>query len=230
MSDPVTSSIPLNPYDIGVFVVILLSILFGIFRGFTREVLSIGGWAGALIGTIYGYPYLKGTLRDWIGNAFLGDIATVVLLFVSFLVLFTFIIRSLSDQVKGSKLGGLDRALGLLFGAFRGAFIVVAAFFGSLFIWKTPEARPHAFQTARTLPYVIRGAESLVILLPEDFVPQKVIDNFGKKVEKSADDLMKTLARPQPKSVPREPDSTEEKDGYKDSTRQEMGRLFENFR
>lgn len=229
MSDQVVSSVALNPYDIGVFIVLFLSVVFGIIRGFTREVLSIGGWAGALIGTIYGYPMLRDTFRDWIGNVFLGDVATVILLFVSFLVFFTLIIRTISDGVKGSKLGGLDRALGLLFGFFRGGLLVVGAFFASLIIWKTPEARPPAFQTAKTLPYVIRGAESVVILLPQGFVPQKMIDSFGKTVEKTADDLMKSLARPKPKGQEPAKESSDESDGYKETSRQEMGRLFKNF-
>lgn len=229
MSDQIVSSVTLNPYDIGVFVVLFLSVVFGIIRGFTREVLSIGGWAGALVGTIYGYPMLRDTFRGWIGNVFLGDVATVILLFVSFLVFFTLIIRTVSDSVKGSKLGGLDRALGLLFGFFRGGILVVGAFFASLFIWKTPEARPPSFQTAKTLPYVIRGAESVVILLPQGFVPQKMIDNFGKTVEKTADDLMKSLARPKPKGQESSKEPSEETEGYKETSRQEMGRLFKNF-
>ena len=221
----------LNPYDMGVFAVIFLSVIFGIFRGFTREVLSIGGWISALIGTIYGYQLLRETVRGWVGNAFFGDLITVVVLFITFLVLFTLIIRTLSDKIKGSKLGGLDRALGLLFGLFRGCSLVIAVFFLSLFIWKRPEGRPLDFQTARTLPYIISGAETVVALLPEGFVPQKLVDSFGGVFERTAEDLMKSLARPQPKGKNPSESLTGEGTGesYKEESRQEMGRLFKTL-
>tara|TARA_A100000171_G_C2115828_1_gene137753 strand:- start:568 stop:1293 length:726 start_codon:yes stop_codon:yes gene_type:complete len=225
---PASSSLILNPYDIGVFAVLLLSVVFGVFRGFTREILSVGGWLSALVGTFYGYQVSHELVREWVGNVFFGDVITVVVIFVTLLVFFTLIIRTISDKVKGSMLGGLDRALGLLFGFLRGGVLIVGAFFASLLIWKTPDMRPENFRQARSLPYIIRGAEAAVVLLPHKMIPQKLIDNFGGEQEKTAEDLMKSLSRPKPKGK-EESSESDISDDYKDSTRKEMSRLFKNF-
>ena len=57
----------MNALDIIVIVVIALSALFAFARGFVKEALSIGAWAGAAAVTLYGLPYAEPFARR-VGN------------------------------------------------------------------------------------------------------------------------------------------------------------------
>lgn len=50
------SSLPVNIVDLIVIVVLLLSALLALFRGFVKEVLSIVGWVAALAVTYFFFP------------------------------------------------------------------------------------------------------------------------------------------------------------------------------
>jgi membrane protein required for colicin V production len=67
--------------------------------------------------------------------------------------------------VVGVGLGPLDSALGLAFGALRGALIVCAAYL-VLAVFIAPERQPVWVQNARLLPQVQRGAKLVAQALP----------------------------------------------------------------
>ncbi len=46
----------LNIFDLVVFGILGLSALLSFFRGFVREVLSLGAWVGASLITLYAFP------------------------------------------------------------------------------------------------------------------------------------------------------------------------------
>jgi membrane protein required for colicin V production len=119
----------MNWVDYAILGVILLSALVGIGRGLIREVLSLGSWIAAIVvGWLFHrevaellVPYLsQPSVR--LGVAF---IALVILtLFVGAIVA-----SILSALVEKTGLSGLDRLLGLAFGAARGVVIVAMAVF-----------------------------------------------------------------------------------------------------
>ena len=48
----------INPTDIAVIVILLLSALLAFARGLVREVLSVGAWVGAAFSTLYLFPHV----------------------------------------------------------------------------------------------------------------------------------------------------------------------------
>jgi len=115
-----------NELDIIISVLVVISALIGVFRGFVREVLSVTSWALA--------AFLAWTYKDELGPQVLGFIdiprvqilAAAALIFVVALVLATIVSYLIHKLVDAAGLGTLDRVLGLGFGVLRGGLIVAA--------------------------------------------------------------------------------------------------------
>jgi len=67
-------NLPINATDILVFAILLISGLLAFFRGFVREVLSVGAWVGAAFATLYGFAHVRPYARDLIGIDMIADI------------------------------------------------------------------------------------------------------------------------------------------------------------
>ena len=219
----------LSPYDIGLVVILLLSAFVGIFRGLTKEVLSIAGWVCASFVTVYTYIPLRSVFRVWIGNAFLADMATILFVFITSLVIFTMIIGSVSDKVKRSRLGGLDRSLGLIFGSVRGGVMAVALFMLSLFLWKTPQERPVDLQNARARPYLEQGTRALFSLAPKGLVPENLWARVQPSHNRTPEELMKALSQPKPQEKESSKPEKETALPYNTIKRQELDRLVKTL-
>jgi membrane protein required for colicin V production len=115
-----------NELDIVISVLVVISALIGVFRGFVREVLSVISWLLA--------AFLAWTYKEAVGAQLLSVIdvprmqmlAAAALIFVVALVLATIISYLVHKLVDAAGLGTLDRVLGLGFGILRGGLIVAA--------------------------------------------------------------------------------------------------------
>ena len=76
----------------------------------------------------------------------------------------------ISNAVRGSALGGLDRTLGLVFGLARGAVLLSVAYIVAGFAIAVNQWPPVVLE-ARSLPIVYRGAEWLAVQLPPPYRP-----------------------------------------------------------
>ena len=119
-----------------VAVIIVLSALLAYSRGLVREAMAIAGWVGATVlaflfaapvqPLIRQIPYLG----DFIGDSCeLSIIAAFAAVFAVALVVVSIFTPLFSSVVQRSALGGLDQALGFLFGVLRGVLLVAVAFF-----------------------------------------------------------------------------------------------------
>jgi membrane protein required for colicin V production len=89
----------------------------------------------------------------------------------------------IADFILDSRVGALDRTLGFVFGAIRGALLVVV---GLLFYnWLVPDSQPAWIADAKSKPMLESIGESIVALLPED--PEKTIINKLKPKDEGAD-------------------------------------------
>lgn len=117
-----------------VAVVIILSAVLAYSRGFVREALSIGGWVlAAIVAYVFAptaQPLIKEVpvLRDFLESPDLAMIAAFFTVFAGALIVFSVIFPLFSSAVQRSALGGIDRGLGFMFGAVRGAVLVAIAF------------------------------------------------------------------------------------------------------
>lgn len=174
-------SLGLTSFDFLVLTVLVLSGLYGVARGFTSEALSLGAWVGAGFATIYGLPYFRPLVRDYVEPDSFADILAVVTLALVSLVAFKLLARAVGGFVRESSLGALDRALGAGFGLIRGLFIVSVAYL--LITWIIPQKdMPDWLMEARTRPMVEYSASVL-----SSVTPAEIAEEFDEVREKTLD-------------------------------------------
>ena len=202
-----------NIVDIGILLIIGLSLLIGFLRGATREVLGIASWVGSFAIVFYGLPLFRPLGREYIASPMVADAVVALVLFIISLTFFILIGRTISTGVKGSILGGIDRTLGLVFGFVRG-LIVICLVYLILGFFYVPEEMPLAVQQARFTPWASEGAHEIKRLIPDDYLPsydQPAIDPLDPKdlitnSLPSLEDTVKNLATLKPKSLQKSPE------------------------
>jgi membrane protein required for colicin V production len=177
----------MNTLDLIVVIVIAASALLAFFRGFVREVLAIGAWIGAIAVAYYFNLPTRGFFRSLISASWVADIVGPIVLFIAALIVFSLITGFLTSHIRNSQLSAVDRALGLGFGAARGALVVCLAYIG-LNYFIPPENRPPWIAQAKTLPLLDAGAQELGALVPQDMV---------KKSGKTAQDMLEKAQQAQ---------------------------------
>src|SRR5262245_34042380 len=133
---------PLTLLDIVLLVVMLISAILAMVRGFMREVLSIASWAAAAILTLYAYPRLLPLAKQYINHDLAASGVVVGGVFLGTLLVVSVITIKISDMILDSRVGALDRTLGFLFGLARGLLIVVVAFLFFDWLVQPPEKQP----------------------------------------------------------------------------------------
>lgn len=115
--------------------VIVLSSVLAYSRGLVREAMAIAGWVGAAILAYVFAPAAQPLIREApIVGEFLADscvlsiVAAFMVVFAIGLVIAALFTPLFSSVVQRSALGGIDQALGFLFGALRGVLLVAVAF------------------------------------------------------------------------------------------------------
>ena len=112
-------------FDIAVLVIVGLSVLLSLIRGFVREVLALAAWVVAFLAA----NVLTGELVPWMPDSIsteeLKYLAAFVLVFVVVLVVVSVLAILASKLVKSAGLGVEDRLLGGVFGLARGVLVVM---------------------------------------------------------------------------------------------------------
>lgn len=160
----------MNWVDAVVAAVLVVSTLLALLRGFVREVLGIGAWAGAVAVAVWGYPFVEPRFMAWFGDPTVATAAAYAALFLAALILFSIATGMVGGLVRGSPLSGLDSTLGLVFGIARGALLLVAAYIGLGFVVE-PTRWPLPLQEARSTPWVYQGAVWAASLVPPVYRP-----------------------------------------------------------
>ena len=169
---------PITLLDVILLLVMLISGLLAMIRGFMREVLSIAAWIIAALVTLYGYPKVLPMAKQYFANDLVANGVTIGGIFLLTLLIVSIITVRISDLVLDSRIGALDRTLGFLFGLGRGLIIVVVAFL--FFAWLVPtKAQPGWVQNAKSRVVLQGTGDWLKAMLPED--PESTILKRLKK-------------------------------------------------
>ena len=167
--------------------VIVLSAILAYSRGLVREGMAIAGWIGAAVLAYVFAAQAQPLVKELpvIGN-FLGDscelsvIAAFAAVFAIGLVLAALFTPLLSTWVNQSVLGGLDQALGFLFGAARGILLLVVAV--AFWNWLIDvKHRPDWVNNAKSKPFLDTLVLKLEAVLPADIEPQIRARILGKE-------------------------------------------------
>lgn len=140
----------MNVPDIVILVVVGFSSIFGLWRGFVREVLAVLAWIAAiLIARLYSpllVPYLGGITDSETGQTILA----FALLGFGTLFIGSMIIKFFTRLISMAGMQVTDRLLGTIFGFARGMIIVAVV----IFFARERFATESWWVESRTIPYV----------------------------------------------------------------------------
>lgn len=152
--------------DVLWLVIILVSGLISIWRGFVREVFSLAAWVLALVvAARLGSP-LAQTIGETIADPKVRAVTAFLLLFFVTLLIASLVGVATYRLVHKSGLEGPDRSLGLFFGLVRGVVVVGIVV---LVVRGTSLDDFPSYNRAYLRPAVEPVANFLHRLLPEDF-------------------------------------------------------------
>ena len=218
--------VALTPVDFVVLGILFISGFIAWHRGFLKETLSVSSWLVASLSSVFVWPITKPFARALVQPEILADILALIGVFFILLIPISFMSFRLSEMVRGSRAGPLDKSLGFVFGVGRGLLVVGLAYviFSSL----TPEkAEPKWLSEARLLP-VVKGtadvirslsgkAPSHAALLAEG--EGKTAENPDQPVTTKTADKKQTKRDTKPKPVPKSgPTEATNEDGRKKPT------------
>ena len=215
---------PITLLDIFLLVVMLVSGLLAMIRGFMREILSIGAWGLAALATLYSYSKLLPVAKQYFNNDIVAAAITVGGVFLGTLLVVTIITVRVSDMILDSRVGALDRTLGFLFGLARGLVIVVVAFL--FFSWLVPDrSQPNWVKEAKSKVVLQGTGQWLMSMLPDD--PESTILKRLKRPK--GDEQEPADVAPDQRSDLRgsATGSIPDRDGYQRADRTGMQRLIE---
>lgn len=153
----------------------LVSGVLAMIRGFSREALSIASWLVAALAaySFYGTvsPMVAPYTASISSSKTVADIAAAGIIFLVVLIVVSLVTMKIADFIVDSKIGALDRTLGFVFGAVRGALLVVVGLM--FFNWLVPDNQPNWVANAKSKPVLEQIGEGIVQLLPDD--PEKSI-------------------------------------------------------
>lgn len=152
--------IPLTIVDLIVLGILMISGMIAAYRGFLKEALSVSSWLFAALAAVFFWPVTKPFARSLIEPHLLADILALVGVFFLVLIPASFMSFRLSEMVRGSRAGPLDRSLGFVFGIARGLLVVGLGYviFSSL---AGPKEQPEWVREARLLP-VVKGTADVI--------------------------------------------------------------------
>jgi len=152
--------------DYAVIAVMAASILWGLWRGIIREVVSLGAWVIAfLTANLFAGPYAQYAPQS-IASPELRVLAAFVGIFLITLVVTTLFGLVVSRLASAAGLGGVDRGLGALFGVARGALIVLVL---ALLAGLTRLPEDAAWRNSVSGPWMAAAALALKAWLPPAF-------------------------------------------------------------
>ena len=160
--------------DLIVLAVLVVSAAMAFMRGFVEEGLGVGAWIGAAMAGLALQPLVRPMLAG-IDPPWLADALAVAGVFLVVLVVLKVVIGFVARRVQDSALGSTDRALGLLFGLARGAFLLVVAYILAGMVLPGVDRWPAVVRDARSLPLVAAGADWVVAKLPPRFQPSVLL-------------------------------------------------------
>lgn len=151
--------------DIVIASVVLVSAVYAALRGLLRETLSIFSWALAAYLTLRLFPSFRPMLREYIAPDWLADVAVILGVFMIILIPLSYVGFRITETVKQTDIGPVDRALGFVFGVGRGLVVVGLAYI--VFSILVPPANHPAWLTqARLFPAVANTSDVLLSLVP----------------------------------------------------------------
>lgn len=165
----------LNNLDVVFLVIVAISILVSVARGFVKEVLSILGWILAGVAVYYLLPVVEPITKKYIESELLVAIVNSMGILLLFCILWILLTDKLSFQIRNSKFSAVDRIFGILFGFLRGIVVVllVQIMITSLI---PEEAEQGIFAESKYFKLAEESSKPI-----KDMIPEKWIEEMKEK-------------------------------------------------
>lgn len=161
--------------DAALLAIVAISGLVAMYRGFTREVLSILSWVVAGLALLYFIRSHRALAEEvarqfsdpvQVVHVYIAQVAIGAVIFLFVLIVVHLITSHISDSVLDSRVGAVDRILGLGFGVVRGFILVVIPYmFAVSFVCKDGATRALSQGCQRgELPRWVEDARSLGVI------------------------------------------------------------------
>lgn len=168
---------PLTYLDAALLAIAFISGLLAMYRGLTRELLSIVSWAVALGAVLYFVLFHKQfakEMADQMGAQLpIAQIVIGAIIFLIVLIVVHLITARISDSILDSRVGMIDRVLGFLFGVARGFVLVVIPYMFYEAFFPDPRQQLEWVREAKSLPYIKSTGNSFRQILTR-YVPSQV--------------------------------------------------------
>ena len=139
----------MNWIDASILIIMVLSSIFGIWRGLVREILSLVTWIFALLVARRYSDVLASFLFSSFDNQTISYVVAFALIFIIVMMLGTLLNFLLSKLLMFTGLKFIDRLLGGVFGIARGVIISFIGLFASSFFF----SQAQAWQQSKLIPY-----------------------------------------------------------------------------
>ena len=166
----------LNVTDLVILFVVGSSGIISLFRGFTKEFLSLLLWIFAFFAAVGLEDYVTPKIIEIIGNPEASKIIASVIIFLISIIVGGFLINLISRVVKWSGMSGFDKFMGVLFGVGRGLIVILAVYF----LLPSNLKESEIFTSSKISPFF------------EDFLP--ILEEYIEELLKKSDieDLVNT--------------------------------------
>ncbi|MDA8885038.1 CvpA family protein [Gammaproteobacteria bacterium] len=118
----------LNITDWTILVIVTISGIISLFRGFTKEFLSLFLWVFSFLTAISLEYLVSPFISSYIGNPEISKIGAYIVIFVACIFAGGIVINMISKLIKWSGVSGFDKFLGVLFGMGRGLIVIFIIF------------------------------------------------------------------------------------------------------
>lgn len=173
---------PLTYLDAGLLAICFLSGLLAMYRGLTRELLSILSWLAAAAAVLYFVlfhkPFAQDLAQQINAPVAIAQIAVGAVIFLIVLVVVHLITARISDAILDSRVGMIDRILGFLFGVVRGFVLVVIPYMFYESFVPDPQQQVPWVREAKSLPMIRSTGETFKVILTR-YVPSSLTDSNG---------------------------------------------------
>ena len=152
--------------DILVILVLFASLIFGFFRGFVKELMSLVAWVSAFFVAYY-FSSSVTTVLPFDAEFSIKYVTGFVLIFIFVLIISSILIKFISAFVHKIGLGASNIILGGLFGILRGVIIV---YFLIFIIEKTSFGEDPTLQQSNSIVLIKLVVEKTFPYLPQDWL------------------------------------------------------------
>jgi membrane protein required for colicin V production len=159
----------MNTLDSLFLIVLAISGVLAVLRGFLREVLGLLGWALAFVVASRFFGELATLLNSWIHQAYLVKPIAFFLIFVTTLLLFGFFGQKVQVWVGQAGMSAADRFMGLCFGLARGVLILLIGVIAFTNFYQGEQPVELVAQSTFS-PHLARGADWMSQQLSSEWV------------------------------------------------------------